>query len=140
MALPTMHEIVNLYLYGQKQKPNDLLDASLTDTTRSGANLDVDVNEYMINGGGRFVNAKDFSYIDTFFNNMVFSDADVPPGSTRAFTKRELLEMLGYVDANGNYLMREVAYVNQALHVMEKTTNMQKEHLFGIQQQAPLLL
>jgi hypothetical protein len=67
MTLPTAEEITNLYLYGTKNRPNDLLNLSIL-KPRGNASVDIDVKEYMTDGPGRFVNSANFEIVGKFFN------------------------------------------------------------------------
>ena len=52
MSLPTIEEITNLYLFGQKTKPTDLLNDELIRTNPTPSQ--VYTYEYMTSGPGRF--------------------------------------------------------------------------------------
>ena len=97
MALPTAEEITNLYLYGTKNRPNDLLDPSIL-AQRNGASINVDVVEYMAIGAGRFVNAANFEVVNKFFNTP-----GLQPGS---YTKTQLFQQFGI--AYGGYTVQQL--------------------------------
>ena len=55
-----MAEMTSMYLYGQLEKPSNLLDENLVrpqDLTVDYP-VKININEYMTEGAGRFVNAK----------------------------------------------------------------------------------
>jgi hypothetical protein len=62
MSLPTAEEVTNLYLYGQKTTPSDLLSDQLIRNATLITPFEVNVNEYMA-GPGRFVAASDFDVV-----------------------------------------------------------------------------
>lgn len=91
MVLPTAEEVTNLYLYGSKTRPNDLTNPSLLEKRRP-TTIEVSRNEYMTQGAGRFFTAKDFAFIEEFFNS---SPLYITPGT---YSKTEILRKLGYID------------------------------------------
>src|SRR5690606_32383421 len=99
MALPTAEEITNLYLYGTRTKPANLLDPSLF-RNRPDAAIDVNINEYMTQGAGRFIVASDFDWLGDFFSE------DLPPGT---YTKNQVLALLGHTGAQ-NYYINQLFY------------------------------
>lgn len=68
MPLPTAEIITNLYLYGSQNKPSNLLDPAIANRTGT-STITVDLQDYMTNGAGRFVNAKNFSFMNEFFDS-----------------------------------------------------------------------
>ena len=64
MAMPTAEEIVSLYLFGQETPPADLkTDQWIRPPGDGKQTKEVDVNEYMTIGGGRFVKVENFLYV-----------------------------------------------------------------------------
>ena len=77
-TLPTAQDVTNIYLYGQKDKPNDLLDPStwpVNDPTFDGKIvIEVD-NETFINQIARFFDASSFDLIKIFMGlDATYSD------------------------------------------------------------------
>jgi len=54
MSLLTSEEITNLYLYGDKNIPDNLESESIIRPSNAIKEISVDVNEYMTTGPGRF--------------------------------------------------------------------------------------
>lgn len=70
MALPTAEEVTNMYLYGAKTRPVDLLDPGLLSHSASTTRNFIEVSEAeYIAGPGRFVSAANFKVIEDFFND-----------------------------------------------------------------------
>ncbi|MBU2714403.1 hypothetical protein [Zooshikella harenae] len=67
MSLPTVEEMTNLYLYGEKTTPSDLSDESLIRDKDYRTPIEVDVNDYM-DGPGRFASPVFFETIKLFFS------------------------------------------------------------------------
>ncbi len=90
MALPTAEQVTNMYLYGQKERPEDLLDPSIANRDRDATSkIDVDVEDYMTNGAGRFVNSANFDVVLKFFTHSDFAP------NTDGYTPDEILEKFG---------------------------------------------
>ena len=67
MTMPTAQEILCLYLYGQKTPPANIKTDILIRPEGVGqVSLNVDMNEYMTTGGGRFVKVESFRYVRNF--------------------------------------------------------------------------
>lgn len=73
MPVLTPEEITNLYLYGTKSRPVDLLDERLIrasaeeiQAAKAEASTEVDINDYMAEVG-RFTSPADFEIINKFF-------------------------------------------------------------------------
>ncbi len=58
-----------MYLYGLPTRPVDLTDSSILKhrTNHAVNKIDVNVNEYMTQGAGRFVNSANCNFIEDFF-------------------------------------------------------------------------
>jgi hypothetical protein len=67
MSLPTTQEILNYFLYGVSQTPSNLADEGIIDHQNS--LIEVDINEYMDIGPGRFISPVDFDIINEFFSS-----------------------------------------------------------------------
>ena len=65
-TIPTAEEIVSLYLYGQLTPPANLKTEQLIRPPGLGITKNVDVNEYMTTGGGRFVKVENFLCVRNF--------------------------------------------------------------------------
>jgi Ca2+-binding RTX toxin-like protein len=66
-SIYTAEEMVNLFLFGTTTRPTDLTSAERVRPTGQGVRLEVDINDYMDNGPGRFANAARFPLIQQFF-------------------------------------------------------------------------
>ena len=88
-------EITNLYLYGQKTTPLDLSDDSLVRPSSISPNpsIDIDVQDYMQNGGGRFAIGSQFYLIQEFFDPVI-GTPKVPP-RVQPYTKQEIAAIFG---------------------------------------------
>lgn len=88
MILPTIEEMTNLYLYGQKTKPSDLITDQLIRPDDFIKPFSVDINAYMA-GPGRFATLDKFNIVEAFLSQ----DPDlvptfvIPPGT---YTKEQL--------------------------------------------------
>lgn len=71
-TLPTMAEMTSMYLFGQLEKPNNLLDENLIrpkDLTVDYP-VKININEYMTEGAGRFVSKRSVcNLLPTRLNN-----------------------------------------------------------------------
>lgn len=83
-------EVTNLYLYGQDTTPSDLSDESLIRPNPISPNpvLDIDVQDYMQNGGGRFAIGSQFEIIKKFFEDDSMNPKVFP--SVQPYTKQEI--------------------------------------------------
>ena len=88
-------EITNLYLYGQKTTPSDLSDESLIRPSSISPKpvIDIDVQDYMQNGGGRFAIGSQFAMIQEFFDPVVATPY-IPP-RVQPYTKQEIASIFG---------------------------------------------
>ncbi|MEE3662980.1 calcium-binding protein [Brenneria sp. g21c3] len=94
MPVLTPEEITNLYLYGTKSRPGDLLDERLIrasaeeiQAAKAEASTEVDINDYMAEVG-RFTSPADFEIINKFF-----ASDDLPVGSYNEQDMRDLLDV-----------------------------------------------
>ncbi|MCG8157337.1 hypothetical protein JMY81_21350 [Brenneria goodwinii] len=94
MPVLTPEEITNLYLYGTKSRPVDLLDERLIrasaeeiQAAKAEASTEVDINDYMAEVG-RFTSPADFEIINKFF-----ASDDLPVGSYNEQDMRDLLDV-----------------------------------------------
>jgi Ca2+-binding RTX toxin-like protein len=100
MPLPTAKEVTNLYLYGQKTTPNNLVDDSLIRPNPLSTNptLTVDVVDFMntTTGPGRFAVGSQFELIQKFYEPGLFTPSipPLPPGKS-FYTKNEIAAFLG---------------------------------------------
>lgn len=92
-TLPTMAQITSMYLFGQLEKPNNLLDENLIRPKDLVVDypVKININEYMTDGAGRFVSAKDFKFLDEFFNKSSTASENLEAGR---YTKSEILQAL----------------------------------------------
>ena len=88
-------EITNLYLYGQSTTPSDLSDESLIRPNPISPDpvIDIDVQDYMQNGGGRFAIGSQFAIVRKFFQPG-FLEPNVPP-RVQPYTKQEIADIFG---------------------------------------------
>ncbi len=94
MTLPTAEFVTNRYLYGKDEPPSNFLDPSIINITARDP-INVDVNDYLLNGPGRFVTAKSFDFIENFF-----SSESILPGT---YTKADIFKLLG-IENSKNYV------------------------------------
>lgn len=78
-------DITNLYLYGQQSTPKNLVASSLIRPENVVTEVDVDVNDFMETGAGRFAVGSQFELVQRFFVLPV----QIPPGT---YTKLQLAE------------------------------------------------
>lgn len=92
-TLPTMAQITSMYLFGQLEKPNNLLDENLIRPKDLVVDypVKININEYMTDGAGRFVSAKDFKFLDEFFNKSSTASENLEAGR---YTKSEIIQTL----------------------------------------------
>jgi hypothetical protein len=79
MTLPTASEVSNMYLYGQIDTPNNLVDSNLIRSQQPGGlqpEMHINVTEYMKDGGGRFALGSQFQLVQNLFNLDL---NDLPP-------------------------------------------------------------
>ena len=115
MPMPTAAEITRLYLYGQTATttPNLASDERIRPSVNP-ANVAfapaVDINDYMDNGPGRFVNAAAFEVLHKFFSDGQI----IPPSPLNGYTKQDLFVMFGMVGDGAAQLKRRAAFVAQS--------------------------
>lgn len=81
--------ITNLFLFGQQSRPSNLVDDSLIRPKEiSPSFIDINVNEYMNSGPGRFANPAFFDVIKLFFAGS----ETLPPGT---YTEQQIRDILG---------------------------------------------
>ena len=88
MALPTIIEMTNLFLYGTLDKPQDLSDESLIRDVNEVTDAYVDINEFM-DGPGRYVSGADFTPIKLFLEgegNFSVGEYEGVIGDTQSFS------------------------------------------------------
>lgn len=92
-TLPTMAEMTSMYLFGQLEKPNNLLDENLIRPKDLVVDypVKININEYMTDGAGRFVSAKDFKFLDEFFTKSSTASENLEAGR---YTKSEIIQTL----------------------------------------------
>ena len=92
-TLPTMIEMTSIYLFGQLEKPNNLLDENLIRPKDLVVDypVKVNINEYMTDGAGRFVNAKSFAFVSEFFDKSSKNSKNLEAGK---YTKSEIIKLL----------------------------------------------
>lgn len=102
MSVLTAEEMTDLYLYGTKEKPTDLLDTNIMiRPTDARGEVTVDINDYM-QDIGRFVNPASFNLLEIFFTNQLAIDKFIESGQIKKgerYTEiqmREKIEKLGY--------------------------------------------
>lgn len=105
-------EMTNLYLYGTKIRPSDLLDTNIIRPSTETTTTSVDINEYMKNGAGRFASPAFFELVKLFFSP---TSSALKPGS---YSKSDLggifgldyyglnLQQWAYADGTDDYAER----------------------------------
>ncbi len=86
MSMPTAQEIIGQYLYGQKipPAPDDLRnDRFIRPKGTNGPAVTVNSEDYMRNGGGRFVGIGNFNFVRNFLQGSDYSRGAVTPGVSR---------------------------------------------------------
>jgi VCBS repeat-containing protein len=93
--MPTAKEILSWYLYGQSTPPapNDLRDDRfIRPKGIDGPPVAVNSEDYMRNGGGRFVGIGNFNFVRNFLQGSDYSAGIVPPG---VYSTEKLLNLYG---------------------------------------------
>lgn len=124
MALPTAEEVTNYYLYGSSKRPDDLTDPSILEwkEKKEKVTVDVDVNEYMTLGAGRFFSAADFNVVDDFFSQ------DIKPG---IYERAEMLTLLGYIDENGVSIGKAFISQHQINYGVHDEDYLERTYIWG---------
>ena len=93
-TLPTMEQMTSMYLFGTLEKPNNLLDENLIRPKDLIVDypVKININEYMTDGPGRFVSAKDFKFLDEFFTKSSTASKNLEAGR---YTKSEIFQIFG---------------------------------------------
>jgi RTX calcium-binding nonapeptide repeat (4 copies) len=127
MAQLTAKDITNLYLYGQKLTPANLVDNSLIRPDSATSSVNVNVQDFMATGAGRFAIGSQFSIITKFFDPSFFTPS-VPPGT---YTKQEIANIFGesffgwsmqqydFQDSTDDYAERVYIYNSQAFQISD---------------------
>ncbi len=125
MTLPTAKEITNLYLYGNKATPTNLLSDSLIRTQAATSSIPVNTQEFMTVGGGRFAVGRQFEIVNDFFTA---DSSRLPPGT---YTKVQIAVIFGltdygwnmqqynYRDGTDDYAERSYIYNSQAFQLAD---------------------
>ena len=92
-TLPTMEQMTAVYLFGQLEKPSNLIDENLIRPKDLVVDypVKININEYMTDGPGRFVSAKDFDFLGDFFEQKSSLSKNLEPGR---YTKFEIFKLL----------------------------------------------
>jgi Ca2+-binding RTX toxin-like protein len=128
--MQTAREVTNLYLYGQSTTPSDLSDDSLIrpDPVSPNPVLNVNVQDYMQTGGGRFAIGSQFEIIQKFFDPGLFTP-DVPAG--RTYTKQQIaaifgvgnfgwdMQQLNFQDGTDDYAERTYVFNTQSFKISD---------------------
>ncbi|WP_272493077.1 calcium-binding protein [Atopomonas sediminilitoris] len=97
MTLPTIEQIVSRYLFDTDVPPSNLKDAALIRPAGvAGTAIQVDMNEFMTAGAGRFVGVERFRYVRNFLGGH--DDAYLGAGQKLAagvYTRDQLLKAYG---------------------------------------------
>lgn len=111
MAMPSAAQITRLFLYGSTTIP-DLTDDGRIRPSTTSTNVvvapAVDINDYMDNGPGRFVNAAAFEVMHKFFSTTWF----LPPSPPGGYTKDDLFMKWGMLGRE--QIHRRAAFVTQS--------------------------
>ena len=92
MSIPTAKEILSQYLYGQRTPPapDDLRnDRFIRPRGIQGPPVTVNSEDYMRNGGGRFVGIGNFNYVRNFLQGSDYPNITLAPG---VYSTQELLQ------------------------------------------------
>jgi len=125
MSLPTAEEITNLYLYGSKVKPANILDDSLIQTAIK-PSINVDINEYMEDGPGRFASPIFFEVVKLFFSDTTLN---IAPGTYTELQMRQILgtnqaiisqQQWAYDDGQADYVQRVYIWNSVAFEIDDK--------------------
>ena len=125
MSLPTAEEMTNLFLYGQKTKPSNLLDENLIRPSNLVTPLNVDVNEYM-NGPGRFATLDKFDVVKAFFSPINSASLSLEPGT---YTKEQLFTKFGF-DGDANFNKRALV-IHQAFYGVTDSVFISRAYLWA---------
>ncbi|MDD5228344.1 MAG: hypothetical protein PHD53_06045, partial [Methylococcales bacterium] len=136
MSLLTAEEVTNLYLYGIKNLPANIEDEALirSDPLSEPTSVNVDINEYMTSGPGRFASPAFFDVVEQFFAplegelfKLAFpASTNLAPG---IYSKYDLFTAFGigkawvgiqqslYDDGQDNYLERAYIWESTAFQI-----------------------
>ena len=87
-------KVTNWYLYGTDSTPANLIDESLIRAKNAKVTIDIDKNEFMTTGAGRFVIGPQFSIIEKFFTESLL----IFPGT---YSKLDIATFFGEQDSFG---------------------------------------
>ncbi len=119
-------DITKLYLYGSTSVPNDLTSLAVPNLGPAPPQQ-LDTQQYMTLGAGRFGRPSQFSAINLFFlnENGPFND---PTGLGKSFTLADAIQLTGVsLNSAGNY----VETVNQALYQDGKDDLIERTFVIG---------
>jgi len=95
MTMPTISQIVSRYLFNSDSPPSNLADEALIrDAGKQGDAVNVDANEYMTVGAGRYAGVERFNFVRNFLAGNDYQGS-LAPG---AYTTSELLAAYGITD------------------------------------------
>ncbi|WP_277420393.1 calcium-binding protein [Xanthomonas bonasiae] len=95
VTMPTINQIVSRYLFNADVPPSNLADEALIrDAGQKGGQVDVDANEYMTTGAGRFAGVERFNFVRNFLAGNDYKGS-LAPG---VYTTSELLAAYGITD------------------------------------------
>ena len=86
--------ITNLFLYGKKNRPLDLVDSNIPLRT-TGVSTSVNVQEYMTSGPGRYATPEKFELIQRFFNEVSIEPQKDTAGNITFYNENDLANLLG---------------------------------------------
>ncbi|ESK50165.1 hypothetical protein P255_02663, partial [Acinetobacter brisouii CIP 110357] len=92
-TIPTMFEIISMYLYGQKTKPEDYLDEKYigrsVDAQGIGSTVTVNASEFMTTGAGRYIDVGNFLAVRKF----LAGEYNLAP---KTYTTEQFYDAIGY--------------------------------------------
>lgn len=92
MIMPTFKAMMSRYLFNRDTPPDDLVDESLIrGCSEIGAPVLVDANDFMVNGGGRFMSVARFNMVRRFLSGDDYS----PLQAGRSYTTSEIFSAYG---------------------------------------------
>jgi len=87
----TAAELTNWFLYGQPNKPANLLDETLMRPAGKEQPIDIDAVSFMANGAGRFAFGSSFALVDAFMSGGLFGSLKGP----QSFSLQQAMTALG---------------------------------------------
>ena len=118
---PSAEQVTSLYLYGTPTPPSDKQRLENLESPI----IQVDVNEYMDKGPGRFASPADIELVNKFMYGFanVYNTEVIPPGR---YTKSEILKMKDFQNFEGN-----ITKVMQTVHDDGKDNFLERAYIWN---------